>query len=68
MEKFINDLLAQEKSLETVTEVFSEFARSNDYNVYSAFTDIDLNIRDEFESYISLSNSIDDLIKKWDNR
>ena len=69
MKKFIDELISKDLSFEEIRDEFSKYARSNDYEVYSKFTNDDLNVRDEFESYIERSSSnIDELRKKWFSR
>ncbi|HEP1835783.1 TPA: hypothetical protein VCA20_002031 [Streptococcus suis] len=68
MIKFIDELILQDLSFDEIIHEFNLFARSNDSDVYSNFTFEDLNVRDEFESYLNNSSNIDDLRKKWLSR
>ena len=63
MIKFIDELISQDLSFDEIIHEFNLFARSNDSDVYSNFTFEDLNVRDEFESYLNNSSNIDDLRK-----
>lgn len=69
MKKIIDELILKDLSFDEIRDEFHKYARSDDYEVYSKFTNDDLNVRDEFESYIERSSSnIDELRHLWANR
>ncbi|HFU4190517.1 TPA: hypothetical protein ACGO8C_002057 [Streptococcus suis] len=69
MKKFIDELISKDLSFDEIRDEFSKYGYSDDYEVYSKFTKDDLNVRDEFESYIERSSSnIDELRHLWASR
>lgn len=68
MKEFIESLLFEDLIIKDVERKFCDFGYSDDYDVYSTFTENDLKLRDEFESYLASSSDIAELRQKWQNR